>query len=163
MKILITDGLAKQGLELLMAAEGVEVDERKGVSPEELVDIIKDYDGLVVRSATKVTREVIEASGGRLRIIGRAGIGIDNIDLDAATKNGVAVMNTPESNSVTHGRTHNHSSALPREKDSPSPFLDKVGQVGEKQVQGSRGLREDYRPCGTWKHRKTGSRAGDGS
>ncbi len=101
MKILITDGLAKQGLELLKAAEGVEVDERKGISPEELTDIIKDYEGLVVRSATKVTKEVIEASGGRLRIIGRAGIGIDNIDLDAATRNGVAVMNTPESNSIT--------------------------------------------------------------
>ena len=65
MKILITDGLAKQGLELLRAAEGIEVDERKGISPDELTDIIKDYDGLVVRSATKVTKEVIEASGGK--------------------------------------------------------------------------------------------------
>ena len=101
MKILITDGLAKQGLELLKAAEGVEVDERKGISPDELAEIIKDYEGLVVRSATKVTKEIIEASCGRLRIIGRAGIGIDNIDLDAATRNGVAVMNTPESNSIT--------------------------------------------------------------
>ena len=101
LKILITDGLAKQGLELLKAAEGVEVDERKGISPDELAEIIKDYEGLVVRSATKVTKEIIEASCGRLRIIGRAGIGIDNIDLDAATRNGVAVMNTPESNSIT--------------------------------------------------------------
>ena len=101
MKILVTDGLAKQGLELLKSAEGIEVDERKGVSPEELLEIIGDYDGLVVRSATKVTAEAIEASGGNLRIIGRAGIGIDNIDVGAATKNGVAVMNTPESNSIT--------------------------------------------------------------
>lgn len=101
MKILITDGLAEQGLELLRSAEGIEVEERKGISPEELLEIIKDYGGLVVRSATKVTKEVIEAAEGSLRIIGRAGVGIDNIDLEAATRNGVAVMNTPESNSIT--------------------------------------------------------------
>ena len=63
MKILITDGLAKQGLEHLRAAEGIEVDERKGISADELTDIIKDYEGLVVRSATKVTREVKRLPG----------------------------------------------------------------------------------------------------
>ena len=109
MKILITDGLAKQGLELLKAAEGLQVEERKGMSPEELADIIADYEALVVRSATKVTRQIIEASRGNLKIIGRAGIGIDNIDLAAATENGVAVMNTPESNSIT---TAEHTIAL---------------------------------------------------
>ncbi len=109
MKILITDGLAKQGIELLRAAEGVEVDDRKGVSHDQLLEIIADYEGLVVRSATKVTKDIIEAAGGNLRIIGRAGIGIDNIDIDAATKNGVAVMNTPESNSIT---TAEHTIAL---------------------------------------------------
>lgn len=101
MKILVTDGLAKQGLELLKSAEGIEVDERRGVSPGELLEMIGDYEGLVVRSATQVTAEVIGAAGGNLRVIGRAGVGIDNIDVEAATKNGVAVMNTPESNSIT--------------------------------------------------------------
>lgn len=101
MKILITDGLAKQGLELLNKAEGVEVTEKKGISKDELLSIIKDYDGVVVRSATKVTKEVIDAAQGKLKVIGRAGIGVDNIDIDAATRNGIVVMNTPESNAIT--------------------------------------------------------------
>lgn len=101
MKILITDGLAKQGLELFSKAEGLEITEKKGISADELLSIIKDYDGLIVRSATKVTKEVIEASEGRLKVIGRAGIGVDNIDIEAATRLGVVVMNTPESNAIT--------------------------------------------------------------
>lgn len=101
MKILITDGLAKQGLEIFKKAKGLEITEKKGVSAEELLTIIKDYDGLVVRSATTVTKEVIEAAQGKLKVIGRAGIGVDNIDIEAATRHGIVVMNTPESNAIT--------------------------------------------------------------
>lgn len=101
MKILITDGLAEQGLKILKAAKSLEITEKKGITKEELLGIIKDYDGLVVRSATKVTKEVIDASNGNLKVIGRAGIGVDNIDIEAATRNGIVVMNTPESNAIT--------------------------------------------------------------
>jgi D-3-phosphoglycerate dehydrogenase len=78
----------------------LQVDERTGLKLAELCDIIGDYDALIVRSSTTVTREVIEAAR-RLRVIGRAGIGVDNIDVDAATRRGIAVMNTPGGNNIT--------------------------------------------------------------
>ena len=109
MKVLITDGLAKEGLEILKSADCIEVEEKKGISPDELLEIIENYNGLIVRSATKVTKEVIEASKGNLQIVGRAGIGVDNVDLDSATRNGVIVMNTPEANAIT---TAEHTIAL---------------------------------------------------
>lgn len=101
MNILITDGLAKEGLELFEKEKNLTVDLKKGVSADELLEIIKDYDGLIVRSATKVTKEVIEAANGNLKVVGRAGIGVDNVDLEAATKNGIVVMNTPSANAIT--------------------------------------------------------------
>ena len=75
--------------------------EKKGISKEQLLKEVKKYNGLVVRSATKVTKEVIDASEGNLKIIGRAGIGVDNVDVEYATKNGIVVMNTPEANAIT--------------------------------------------------------------
>ncbi len=100
MKVLITDGLAKDGLAVLESAKELEVDVRKGISKEELLDIIKDFDAVVVRSATTVTSEIIDA-GVNLKVIGRAGIGVDNVDVEAATKKGIVVMNTPEANAIT--------------------------------------------------------------
>ena len=73
---------------------------RIGLKPAELVAIINEFDGLAVRSATKVTAEVLDAAK-RLKVVGRAGIGVDNIDVEAATQRGVVVMNTPFGNSVT--------------------------------------------------------------
>ena len=96
MKILVTEPLGDAGLAILRGA--AEVDVRLGLTPQELVAIIPDYDALVVRSATKVTAEVISA-GQRLRVIGRAGTGVDNIDVEAATRRGIAVVNAPTSNS----------------------------------------------------------------
>lgn len=97
MKVLISDKIADQGISKLK--ESFNVDVKPGLSPEELLDIIDEYDALIVRSATKVTSEVIER-GKNLKAIGRAGTGVDNIDLEAATKAGIIVVNTPGGNSM---------------------------------------------------------------
>mgnify|MGYP001204729911 CR=1 FL=1 len=96
-KILISDPIADEGVELLRGR--AEVDVRLGLKTQELLDIVGEYDALVVRSETKVTAEVIEA-GKRLQVVARAGIGVDNIDLDAATTAGIAVVNAPTGNTV---------------------------------------------------------------
>jgi len=99
MKVLITEKLAPEGVEVLQRA-GHEVDVRLGLSPEELIAAIPAYQALIVRSATKVTAEVI-AAATELRVIGRAGAGVDNVDRDAATEHGVIVCNAPTSNSIS--------------------------------------------------------------
>jgi D-3-phosphoglycerate dehydrogenase len=101
MKILVSDKLSEKGIEILKNG-GLEVDVKTGLKPEELVKIMGEYDGLVVRSATKATPEIISA-GKKLKVIGRAGAGVDNIDIPAASKQGVVVMNTPGGNTVTTG------------------------------------------------------------
>lgn len=98
MKVLLNDGLEKEGLQLFQNA-GIETDTKKR-DPKTLVAEIGDFDALIVRSATKVTREVIEAGAkGKLKIVGRAGVGYDNIDVDAASENGVVVKSAPYGNS----------------------------------------------------------------
>jgi D-3-phosphoglycerate dehydrogenase / 2-oxoglutarate reductase len=99
-RVLLSDSLAPQGIEVLKRCPQIEVDVKPGLSPSELAAIIGQYDALVVRSATKVTREVIERASS-LKVIGRAGVGVDNVDLEAATRRGVIVMNSPLGNSVT--------------------------------------------------------------
>ncbi len=96
-KILISDPLSEEGIYPLREAENIKVDIKTGLSPEELLQVIEEYDGLIVRSQTQVTREVIER-GHNLKVIGRAGVGVDNIDLDAATENGIIVVNAPDGN-----------------------------------------------------------------
>ena len=92
-KVLVAERLADAGLAVLRD-KGYEVDVKLKMPPEELIAAIPAYDALIVRSATKVTREVIEA-GKNLRIIGRAGVGVDNVDVEAATERGVIVCNAP--------------------------------------------------------------------
>jgi D-3-phosphoglycerate dehydrogenase / 2-oxoglutarate reductase len=99
MKVLISDNLAPVGMQILKDA-GLEVDVKTGLAPEELKSIMPEYDGLVIRSATRVTAEIIEAAG-RLKVVGRAGIGLDNVDVAAASKRGIIVMNAPDGNSTT--------------------------------------------------------------
>ena len=99
-KVLISDKMSPRAAEVFRE-RGVEVDEKPGLSPEFLAQIIGDYDGLAIRSATAVTAEILAAAKGRLKVIGRAGIGVDNIDQDAATAYGVCIMNTPFGNSIT--------------------------------------------------------------
>ena len=96
-RILISDPIASEGVELLKAQADVDV--KTGLKPQELVEILGDYDALIVRSETKVTSEIIRA-GKRLQVIARAGIGVDNIDLDAATSSGIAVVNAPTGNTI---------------------------------------------------------------
>lgn len=106
-RVLISDELSPAAI-AIFKARGLEVDFRPGMKKEELLAIIGEYEGLAVRSATKADRDVI-AAGVRLRVIGRAGIGVDNIDIPAATAKGVVVMNTPFGNSIT---TAEHAIAL---------------------------------------------------
>jgi D-3-phosphoglycerate dehydrogenase / 2-oxoglutarate reductase len=98
MKILVAEPLAKQGLEILRAHH--DVDEKIGLKPEELAAIIGDYDALLVRSQVKVTADIL-AHATRLIVIGRAGVGVDNVDLEAATKAGIVVVNAPTGNTVS--------------------------------------------------------------
>ena len=98
MKVLVSDKIANEGLEILRRSGG-EVDVKTGLKPEEIVPIIGDYDAMVVRSQTRVTAEVINA-GKKLKVIGRAGAGVDTIDVEEATKNGILVVNAPTSNTV---------------------------------------------------------------
>jgi D-3-phosphoglycerate dehydrogenase len=100
MKVLVSDNLGEIGVQMFRDEAGIEVDVKTGLSPEELKNIIGDYNALVIRSATKVTEEILEA-GKQLKVVGRAGIGLDNVDIPAATKRGVVVMNTPTGNVVT--------------------------------------------------------------
>jgi D-3-phosphoglycerate dehydrogenase / 2-oxoglutarate reductase len=99
-KVLISDSLSEQGLERLRACPDLEIDLRPGLKGEELLHAMPAYEGLIIRSGTKVTKEVIDATTN-LRVIGRAGIGVDNVDVEAATKRGIVVMNTPGGNNVT--------------------------------------------------------------
>jgi D-3-phosphoglycerate dehydrogenase len=106
-KVLISDDLSPRAVEIFRE-RGVDVDMKVGLKPDELKAIIGDYDGLAIRSATKVTKEILEAALA-LKVVGRAGIGVDNVDIPAATARGVVVMNTPFGNSIT---TAEHAIAM---------------------------------------------------
>jgi D-3-phosphoglycerate dehydrogenase len=107
-KVLVSDTLSDDGLAVLQQAEGIECIYKPGLSEDELADAIKGVDGLVIRSGSKVTEKVLEAAD-QLKVVGRAGIGVDNVDLKAASRRGVIVMNTPTGNATT---TAEHAIAL---------------------------------------------------
>ena len=107
-RVLVSDKLAEAGLRVLREAPGVELEFRPGMSEDELCSVIGEYDGLIIRSATQVTPRVVEEAH-KLRVVGRAGIGVDNVDIPAASRRGIVVMNTPTGNSVT---TAEHALAL---------------------------------------------------
>ena len=100
MKILVSDPLSEEGLKILKDVKEFQVEVKTELKPEALKEIIKDYDALIVRSATKVTKDIIEQAG-KLKVIGRAGVGLDNVDLEAATQKGIIVMNTPAGNTIS--------------------------------------------------------------
>ncbi len=107
-KILVCGNLSETGMKILEQADGIELDRRGELKEEELLEIIANYDGVIVRSDTKITAPVI-AIGDKLKVLGRAGTGVDNIDVIAATQRGIVVMNTPGGNTVT---TAEHALAL---------------------------------------------------
>ena len=99
-RVLLADQIAPEGIRVLEEAAGIQVDERAGIDVSELEAAIGNYDALIVRSRTRVTAAILEA-GQRLRVVGRAGVGLDNIDVDAAAKRGIAVLNAPAGNVVS--------------------------------------------------------------
>jgi len=125
-KVLISDKMSPKAAEIL-ESRGIEVDVRTGLAPEELIACVGAYDGLVLRSSSKVTAEVL-AAGGKLKVVGRAGIGVDNIDVPAATARGVIVMNTPFGNSIT---TAEHAIALMMALARQIPAADQSTQAGK--------------------------------
>ncbi|ABC77052.1 phosphoglycerate dehydrogenase [Syntrophus aciditrophicus] len=101
-RVLVSDSMASEGIEVFRKTPGIEVDVITKHTPEELKELVASYDGLVVRSASKITKEILD-SADKLTVIGRAGAGVDNIDVEAASKKGIVVMNTPGGNTVTTG------------------------------------------------------------
>ncbi|MGQ5701343.1 phosphoglycerate dehydrogenase [Sandaracinobacteroides sp. A072] len=125
-RVLISDKMSPLAAEIFRA-RGVEVDEKPGLSKDELIAIIGQYDGLAIRSSTKVTTQILEAAT-RLKVVGRAGIGVDNVDVPAATARGVVVMNTPFGNSIT---TAEHAIALMFALARQIPEADVSTQAGK--------------------------------
>jgi D-3-phosphoglycerate dehydrogenase / 2-oxoglutarate reductase len=125
-KILVSDPLSDEGLKILTDS-GIPVDVKPGLNEEELCAIIGDYDGLIIRSGTTVTKKVID-SAKKLRVIGRAGVGVDNIDVPAATDRGILVMNTPSANIVSAAE---HSCAMIMALCRRIPFAHESVHKGE--------------------------------
>lgn len=132
-KILITDGLDERGQSILRSSANV--DDRNNISADDLLRVIPDYDGLIVRGRTKVTASVMEAAA-RLKVIGRAGVGVDNIDLEAAKKHNVTVINAPMSTSLAVAElTFGLLLALAREIPRADSAM-KQGQWLKKELEG---------------------------
>ena len=125
-KVLISDKMDPKAAQIFRE-RGVEVDEITGKTPEELIAIIGDYDGLAIRSTTKVTKAILDAATN-LKVVGRAGIGVDNVDIPSASAKGVVVMNTPFGNSIT---TAEHAIALMFALARQLPEADASTQAGK--------------------------------
>ena len=126
-KVLIADKMDSRAAAIFLE-RGITVDEKPGLSPQELAEIIGGYDGLAVRSSTRVTQAVMDAGLPRLKVIGRAGIGVDTIDVPAASERGIVVMNTPFGNSIT---TAEHAIAMMFALAREIPQADQSTQAGK--------------------------------
>ena len=152
-RVLVSDKLSPTAVQIFRD-RGVEVDylPELGSDKDRLLEIIDQYDGLAIRSATKVTEKLIGAAT-RLKVIGRAGIGVDNVDIPAASRRGIIVMNTPFGNSIT---TAEHAIALMFALARQIPAgqcLDAGRQVGEEPLHGRRDHRQDARRHRLRQHR----------
>jgi D-3-phosphoglycerate dehydrogenase len=144
-KVLVSDNLGEAGIKMFDAEADIEVDVNTGLEPQELKSIIGDYDALVIRSATKVTEDLLSAAG-KLQVVGRAGIGLDNVDIPAATKRGVVVMNTPTGNVIT---TAEHTVAMMMALTRNIPWGTstlKAGLWEKKKLQGREIFKYSTRP-----------------
>jgi D-3-phosphoglycerate dehydrogenase / 2-oxoglutarate reductase len=142
-KVLISDNLSPRAADIFRE-RGIEVDVKTGMSPEELIACIGDYDGLAVRSATKATADVL-AAATNMKVIGRAGIGVDNVDIDAATQKGVVVMNTPYGNATT---TAEHAIGMMFALARQIPAADASTQAGKWEKSRFMGIELDGKTLG---------------
>ena len=129
-RVLVSDSLSEIGIQTLKDSPGIQVDVDTNLSKEELIKKIKDYHGLAIRSATKVTSNIINAAKN-LQVIGRAGIGLDNVDIEAATKRGIVVMNAPEGNMITTAE-HTISMMLALSRNIPQATASMKAKKWEK-------------------------------
>ncbi|GJQ57787.1 MAG: phosphoglycerate dehydrogenase [Candidatus Scalindua sp. AMX11] len=127
MKVLISDKLSQDGIDILNAEDNLQVTYKTGLKPEELQEEIRDAEALIIRSATQVTKEIL-THATKLKIIGRAGIGVDNVDCDAATERGIVVVNTPSGNATT---TAEHTIAMLMSLSRHIPQADKSMHQGQ--------------------------------
>ncbi len=128
--VLVTDNLSQKGVDLLRQAPGVDVEVQNKLTPDALKERLREADALIVRSATKVTADLLAATP-RLRVVGRAGVGVDNVDLEAATARGVVVMNTPGGNTISAAE-HTMSMLLSLAKHIPQATASMKGGRWEK-------------------------------
>jgi len=135
MKILVADAISERGVEMLRRNPSFQVDVNTGLKEDQLCQIIGEYDALIVRSQTKLTKRVIEAAK-KLRVVGRAGVGVDNVDVDAATRRGVIVMNTPGGNTISTAE-HTFSMMMAMARNIPQAHMSmKAGKWDRKSFEG---------------------------
>lgn len=147
MKVLVADRIAAAGVAFLKAQPGLEVIEAYGSSPEQLLALVAEVDAIAVRSETRITAEVM-AAAPQLKVVGRAGVGVDNIDVEAATERGVIVMNTPDGNTVATAEltfTHLLATARPVARADASM---KAGQWDRKNFSGAELFQKTLGICG---------------
>ena len=157
MKVLVSDKMSQDGIDVLDAADGIQVVYKTNLSPEDLIKELQDTDALIIRSSTKVTKDVFEAVN-KLKIIGRAGIGVDNIDCNTATERGVIVVNTPSGNATT---TAEHAIAMLMSLSRHIPQADKSMNGGKWEKSKFTGIEVTDKVLGVFGYGNIGKIAAD--
>ena len=157
MKVLVSDKMSQDGIDVLNAADGIQVVYKTNLSPEDLIKELQDTDALIIRSSTKVTKDVFVAVD-KLKIIGRAGIGVDNIDCNTATERGVIVVNTPSGNATT---TAEHAIAMLMSLSRHIPQADKSMNGGKWEKSKFTGIEVTGKVLGVFGYGNIGKIAAD--
>jgi D-3-phosphoglycerate dehydrogenase (EC 1.1.1.95) len=142
-KVLITDPISEKGIEILKREPDIEVDNEPDISYEELLEVVKDYDCIITRSRTPVTAELLERAE-RLRVVGRAGVGVDNVDVEEASRRGILVINTPGANTIGRHRANlsPYAERIRNFHNAHNSMLE--GKWDRKEVYGHRALRKPW-------------------